>query len=64
MNKVEAKMYKGMVSPTVEFPQGSSSDPQVFSVSLESLDEDYHDQSYGMMDGTMGCFNNPGGPGC
>lgn len=59
MHKVEAKMYEGMEHAEVE-----QNDPEFLSVSLDSLTEDYHDQTYGMADGMMGCISNPGGPNC
>lgn len=34
------------------------------SISLQSLDVDLHNQSYGMVAASTGCISNPGGPGC
>lgn len=59
MHKVEAQMYEGMENATVE-----QNGAEFLSVSLESLNEDFYDQTYGMADGTMGCASSPGGANC
>lgn len=68
--KINAKMYKGMESPTVDIPEDELTQAnggcavQPIQVSLESLKSDLHNQSYGMACGSTGCISNPGGPGC
>jgi hypothetical protein len=62
MDNVESKMYKGMSSPTVQVNNEDTTGGIV--VSLESLNADLHNQSYGMVDGSTGCLSNPGGPSC
>jgi hypothetical protein len=64
MEKLKAKMYKDMANPTVEVARVDGEEKPKISVSLESLCEDFHNQSYGMIAGSMGCASNNPGPGC
>jgi hypothetical protein len=68
-NPIVAKLYKGQ--PTVkielEFDQKTIDNKLLegpISISLESLDVDLHNQSYGLVQASTGCMSNPGGPGC
>jgi hypothetical protein len=63
MDQVKVRMYEGMASPTVEVPN-SDGGSNMLSVVLDRLDEEFHDQSYGLVESGTGCWNNPGGPRC
>ena len=60
---IESEMYQGMSTPTVEFGMMEAAGGDII-VSLDCLDEEVHNQSYGMMRPSTGCINTPGGPPC
>ena len=78
--KINVKMYKGMPPPTVELsddelPAEAAASEEIagdaladvtggIGVSLDNLESDAHNQSYGMAQGSTGCISNPGGPSC
>lgn len=68
-NQIQTKIYKGQPTIKVElefdektFDKSLLDGP--ISISLESLDIDLHNQSYGLIAASTGCMSNPGGPGC
>ena len=74
-----AKAYRGMKNPVVELtdedalyirvqPEGQAAagpaGEETIRVSLESVQVEMHNQSYGMISASTGCISNPGGPSC
>lgn len=63
--------YKGAAKPRVELGAHNTSDAEnsgtidgPLSISLESIDSEMHNQSYGMISASTGCISNIGGPSC
>ncbi|WP_242909920.1 hypothetical protein [Actinomadura terrae] len=69
---IVAEAYEGVGSPLVQLrgsAAGTAADeamrvPETMSISLESIDVDVENQSYGMVAASTGCISNPGGPSC
>lgn len=76
--EIVAEAYEGVAGPLVQFKDdGQSSAPRTetaageamrvpgkMSISLESIDIELENQSYGMVAASTGCISNPGGPSC
>lgn len=58
--RLQAELSANMSEKLIE---GATKGP--ISISLESLDVDLqHNQSFGMISASTGCYSTPGGPGC
>jgi hypothetical protein len=74
---IKAELHRGMPDAKVQFDDKSlwiklepGDDPDQLGaatqimITLEKIDVKLHDQSYGMISASTGCYSNPGGPGC
>ncbi|MFC9595410.1 hypothetical protein ACFTUC_37135 [Streptomyces sp. NPDC056944] len=51
-------------SDPIDQPEGPEADEEVLSISLDSVDIEVDNQSFGMITASTGCASNKGGPSC
>jgi hypothetical protein len=71
--RVLSEIHRGLPDAKVEFRDTLDIDPEQrregpdaepMRISLEGIDVNIHNQSYGMISASTGCISNPSGPSC
>jgi hypothetical protein len=73
--QILAQIHRGMPDANVEFGDTLDVNPDQkapaeeveaapMRISLDNIDVNIHNQSFGMISASTGCISNPGGPSC